>query len=77
MFQRIKDYVSWKLLADMLIGASDLLHFQCFLWESSISAINDSGYAAFAPVVATFKISINFEISCYNKIEMNVLLQFG
>ncbi len=30
VFQRIKDYVSWKLLADMLIGVSDPLHFRCF-----------------------------------------------
>lgn len=49
------DYVSWKLIADMLIGASDPLHFRRFLWESSISAINDSGYVAFAPVAAAFK----------------------
>ena len=28
--QRITDYVSWKLIADMLIGASDPLHFRRF-----------------------------------------------
>lgn len=42
---------SWKMIAKMMIGASEPLHT---LWESNISASNYSGCVTFVPVVFGF-----------------------